>query len=71
MATTESHKVYVIKGEGSVIPFEGRDYSFNQHTLIHEDHPIRVKHPELFELAHLSYGEVEQATAAPGEKRRR
>lgn len=62
-----SHKVYVIKSP-SVIPWNGTDYNFGPHTLIHEDHPIRVKYPELFTLVRLSY-DVEDATAEPGTAR--
>ena len=65
--TRATHRVYTIVSP-SVIPWQGTDYNFGQHTLIHEDHPIRVAHPELFQLARLNY-DVEDASAAPGETR--
>ncbi len=64
-----SHKVYSIIGDGTILEYDGREYSFNRHTLIHEDHPIRKAYPELFQLARLNYTDVEDATANPGRKR--
>lgn len=67
--TLPNHKVYSIIGDGSILQYDGVEYTFNRNTLIHEDHPIRRKYPELFQLCRLNYTDVEQATAAPGEKR--
>ncbi len=68
-STAASHKVYSIIGDGTVLEYGGIEYSFNRHTLIHEDHPIRIAYPDLFQLARLNYTDVEDATANPGRKR--
>jgi hypothetical protein len=56
-----------------VAAVDGVDYSFTPQTLVEEGHPILRAYPELFVPVHvhLRAPDVEAASAAPGEKRKR
>lgn len=59
--------------ESFVAPVGGVDYSFTPQTLVEEGHPILTAYPELFVpvRVHFPAPEVEAASAAPGEKRKK
>lgn len=60
--------LYVAKANGFVV-FEGRRVMLRKGvTLAREGHPILKSHGGMFELVKVHY-DVEQATAAPGERR--
>ena len=60
--------VYVAKTSGA-IKVKGQLYRFAAGvTRVRVDHPLRKAHPHLFEPMALDL-EIEQATAAPGERR--
>jgi hypothetical protein len=49
----------------------GEQYTVDRGELVHRDHPLVAQNPEQFVPVELDvrYDVVEQATAAPGEKR--
>ena len=59
--------------ESFVAPVDGVDYSFTPQTLVEEGHPVLEAYRELFipVRVHFPAPEVEAASAAPGEKRKR
>lgn len=54
--------------DGFVAEIDGVDVTFTKHTYVREGHWILDKYPELFHPVRVTY-DVEQATAAPGERR--
>lgn len=63
-------RVYIATTSGTA-DVDGENYPFTKNvTRVSEGHPLLKQCPDFFELAenHIHY-EVEQATAAPGEKR--
>ena len=56
-----------------VAAVDGVDYSFTPQTLVEEGHPILRAYPQLFTTVHihLRAPAVEDASAAPGEKRKK
>jgi hypothetical protein len=70
-ATKKAAEVYVATETGSV-DIKGQNYVFYRDvTRVAADHPLIKACPDFFAPAEdrLHYGGVEQATAAPGEKR--
>ena len=65
-------QIYQAK-ESFVAPVDGVDYSFTPQTLVEEGHPILRAYPELFipVRVHFRAPDVEAASAAPGEKRKK
>ena len=55
---------------GFVGSIDGKDINIEEGDFVESNSPIAQKWPELFEAPLLRYPVVEQATAAPGEKRR-
>jgi hypothetical protein len=54
--------------DGFVAQIDGADVTFTQQTYVREGHWLLEKYPELFRPVRVQY-DVEQATAAPGERR--
>ena len=61
----------VIAREGFVGEVDGQTVNIYQGDLVEADHPIVKKWPDLFAPPVFKYPMVEQATAKPGEKRKR
>lgn len=63
----------VIAREGFVGEVDGETIHIYQGDLVESDHPIAKKWPTLFSAPRFRYPlpAIEQATAAPGEKRKR
>ncbi len=63
----------LVAREGFVGGLDGETIYINQGDLIEADHPIVKKWPDLFEPPLLKFPTrgIEQATAAPGETRKR
>ncbi len=63
----------LVAREGFVGGLDGKDIYIEKGDLVEADHPIVKKWPELFEAPLLRFPVrgIEQATAAPGEKRKR
>ena len=62
----------LVAADSFVLNLDGREIAFKKGDLIEAEHPVVKKHPDLFEPILLRYpieDRVEQATAAPGEKR--
>lgn len=58
--------------EAFVGSYDGVDYVFTPKMLVEEGHPILEKYREQFVPVRIHFpAPVEQATAAPGEKRKR
>ncbi len=49
---------------------DGEDVVFTMHTLVREGHRVLKLYPDSFEPVRIMY-DIEQASAAPGEKRAR
>ncbi|HSE44694.1 MAG TPA: hypothetical protein VLA89_05130 [Gemmatimonadales bacterium] len=56
-----------------VAAVDGVEYSFTPQTLVEEGHPILRAYPELFQEVHihLRAPQVEDASASPGETRKK
>lgn len=59
----------LIARESFVCELNGEPFDFKEGDLIEADHPIVRKFPDHFIAPRLRFPRVEQATAAPGEKR--
>lgn len=71
MAKAE-HPALLAARESFVTELAGELFDLREGDLIEADHPIVKKYPRLFEAPILRFpvkNRVEQATAAPGEKR--
>jgi len=55
--------------ESFIADLDGEPFDLKEGDLIEADHPLVRKHPDLFIAPHLRFPRVEQATAAPGQKR--
>ena len=63
---------YLEANQGFATTFEGEPLFVQKGELVHKDHPLVKGREELFDPAkRISRFDVEQATAAPGEKRGR
>ena len=62
--------VLLVAREGFGGSIDGKDIDLEEGDFVESNSPIAQKWPELFEAPLLRYPVVEQATAAPGEKRR-
>jgi hypothetical protein len=64
---------YYAANQGFATTFEGEPLFVKEGELVHKDHPLLKGREELFEpaeqLTRFDRPEIEQATAAPGEKR--
>jgi len=70
MAARKPGRLSLLRARSGFIGnFDGQTIELHEGDLVESDHPIVAKWPELFEPARLRYPVVEQATAAPGEKR--
>ena len=58
----------VVARESFVAEHEGRELLVSAGTRVRAGHPLAKAHPDLFEPAE-PRPDIEQATAAPGEKR--
>lgn len=70
MATRDKDTIYIAKESGSA-EVDGQAYVFIKGvTRVRGGHPLLKGHEELFEPVDMTvHYDVEQATAAPGEKR--
>lgn len=62
----------LVAADSFVLELNGREIAFKKGDLIEAEHPAVKKYPDLFEPIRLLYpieDRIEQATAAPGEKR--
>jgi hypothetical protein len=68
MAKAASSSLLVAR-ESFVAELDGTEYDIKEGELIEADHPLARKLPHQFIAPTLRFPKVEQATAAPGEKR--
>ena len=71
MATTKTKPTLLAARDSFVGSIDGETIHIDRGDLVESDHPIVKKWPSLFAAPRLRYPMVEQATAAPGEKRKR
>jgi hypothetical protein len=59
----------LVARESFVCELDGTELDIREGDLLEADHPIAKKFPKQFIEPRLRFPKVEQATAAPGEKR--